>query len=102
MDTQGLLRRIYDSPEAELRWQEITSDPNVKDEQLIRWYETYWNKYHDNLKKLLIPRLLEDYKARTAKLQELGPEKYDAWIVERNQKLREEFMSQNPDLLKEG
>lgn len=54
------------------------------------------------MKKLLIPKLLQDYKTRTSKFQELGPEKYNEWIEERNQATKKEFLEKNPDLLKEG
>jgi hypothetical protein len=93
---------MYNSPEAQLAWRKVVENPNSSDADLKEWYVSFWNKYTGNLRDLMIPQMIADYRERMAKLAELGQDGYNSWMEARTNRIKAEFIKANPDYLKEG
>lgn len=98
----NLMQDMYGTPEAQVEWRKITRNPNCSLYDLEQWYELFWNKHTDNLKKLLIPQLIESLAARQAKAKNMTQEEYNEWARQDIELKKTNFVKENPDYLKEG
>ena len=100
MSTSGL-SAFLSSEEAVADWNLLTNYGNIKpnDNDLTKWYNQWVDKWHGVQKDVVVKYLLADYKLRTSKLEELGREKFEAWLEEvREQKKAEALAKMSKDI----
>ena len=87
----NLIQQVYSSPEARKEWIDIDAKwPKVDDAEMSAWYTKHWTLFFDAAAKAMIPKLIEDYKLRKTKLQELGYEGFEKWMKEREDQIKKE------------
>ena len=100
MSTSGI-SAFLSSEEALADWNLLTNYGNRKptDEELLNWYNHWVDKWHGVQKEVVVKYLVADYKMRTEKLEEMGLEKFNAWIEEvKEQRKKEAYTKMLKDI----
>ena len=99
------LDRLLQSDEAIVDWRILTDNGKrkPKEEELRVWYKKWVNIFQGMQQEMLINVMVKDYFERQAKFEEVGPEKYTAWIDEKQENNRKLFLEKyGEDALKAG